>query len=116
MKKVCFALATILVLTATGCANKQPSTADLMRQQAAQGSSTANLQKQLAKQWDQGNDLIASGNKRIQKAEKDVRAAEKELREAQRDLKNAKRDVAKGERLKKKAEKRFSEEFPQTSL
>lgn len=116
MRKACFALAGILALTATGCANKQPSTADLMRQQAAQGSSTASLQKQLAKQWDEGNDLVVSGTKRIQKAEKDVREAEKELREAQRDLKRAKRDVAKGERLRKQAEKRFAEEFGQASL
>lgn len=116
MNQASIALASILLLTATGCANKQPSTADLMRQQAAQGSSTANVQKQLAKQWDEGNDLIASGTKRIQKAEKDVRKAENELREAQRDLKRAKRDVAKGERLKEKAEKRFAQEFPRTSL
>lgn len=116
MNKASFVLACTLALTATGCANQQPSTADLMREQAAQGSSTASLQKSLAKQWDQGNDLITSGTKRIQKAEKAVRESEKELREAQQDLKRAKRDVTKGERMKKKAEKRFAEAFPQTRL
>ena len=116
MTKTSLALTGILAVALSGCANKQPSTADLMRQHAAQDSSRAAMQKDLAKQWDRGSELIVSGNKQIRTAEKQVNQAEKQLREAQRDLKQAKRDVAKGERLKQRAEKKFSEEFPQSSL
>ncbi len=116
MNKPSLALTGILALALGGCANKQPSTADLMRQHAAEDSSRAAIQKDLAKQWDRGNELIASGTKQIKVAEKQISQSEKQLREAQRELKQAKRDVSKGERLKQQAEKRFSEEFPRSSL
>lgn len=114
MTKPFLTVTGMLAMLLTGCANKQPSTADLMRQHAAQDSSRAALQKDLAKQWDRGNELIVSGNKRIESAQKKASQAEKRLHEAQRELKQAKQDVAKGERMRNRAEKRFADEFPQS--
>lgn len=116
MNKPSFALASLVAIALAGCANKQNSTADLMRQHAAQDSSRAAMQKDLAKQWDRGNELIISGTKQLEVAEKREKQAEKQLRQAQKNLKQAKRDIAKGERLKQRAEKRFAEEFPQSRL
>lgn len=105
-----------IVLLGAGCANTQPSTADLMRDYAqAQGAEVA-LKNSLAKDWEKGTRLIATGEKRVQRAEKDIRQAEKELRDARKTLQKGKREIEQGKKLKTGSERKFRDEFPESSL
>ena len=105
-----------VVLLGAGCANNQPTTADLMRDYAAVQGAEVALKKDLAKDWEKGNTLIAAGEKRVQRAEKDIRQAEKELRNARKALQKGKREIEQGKKLKAGSERKFRNEFPESSL
>lgn len=104
-----------VVLVGAGCSN-QPTTADLMRDYAAEQSTEVALKKELAKDWEKGTKLVDTGEKRVKRAEKDIRQAEKQLRDARKALEKGKREIVRGQKLKARSERKFRARFPDSSL
>lgn len=111
-----FLALTSIVLAGAGCANNQPTTADLMRDHAAVQGAEVAVKKGLAKDWEKGTKLIATGEERVQRAEKEIRQAEKKLRESRKTLQKGKREIEQGTTLKARSEQKFRNEFPDSSL
>lgn len=108
------ALSSIMLIGA-GCSS-QPTTADLMRDYAAEQNAEVKLKKELAKDWEKGNKLIATGEKRVDRAEKDIRKAEKQIRDARKAMEKGKREMDKGRKLKASSERKFRAQFPDSTL
>lgn len=111
---------TFLVLA--GCASK-PTAADFMRGHATEVQAQADLKSQLAKDWDRGSKLVASGEKRVRDGEKRVRDAERRVESAERDIKigqdnieYGRREIAEGQQLINESETIFTENFPGLKL
>ena len=87
-----------IVLVGAGCANNQPTTADMMRDHAAAQGKEVALKQDLAEDWEKGNKLIDSGEKRVERAEKEIRQAEKDLK------------------LRSRSVRKFRNAFPESAL
>lgn len=103
------------MFTFAGCASK-PTTADLMRGHSADEQVQVDLKNQLAKDWDRGRKLIASGNKKIKSGEKSVASAEKDLKDAKDQVETGNRELTEGTQLVQISEARFRESFPNLEL
>ncbi|MEH6671293.1 hypothetical protein [Halopseudomonas sp.] len=105
-----------IVLVGAGCANNQPTTADMMRDHAAAQGKEVALKQDLAEDWEKGNKLIDSGEKRVERAEKEIRQAEKDLREARKALQKGEREIEQGTKLRSRSERKFRNAFPESAL
>jgi hypothetical protein len=104
--KACVVLAVgSSVLALAGCASAPPTSGDLMRDHGAQAQSQVDRKYHLAKDWDRGSKLVASGEKRLE-------AAERRVKDAERDIEGGKREISEGRTLIQDSERRFREEFP----
>jgi hypothetical protein len=93
------------MLALAGCASAPPTSGDLMRGHGAEAQSQVDLQYQLAKDWDRGSKLVASGEKRRE-------AGERRVKEGERDIERGDREISEGRKLIQDSERRFREEFP----
>ena len=105
----------VAVLLVSGCAAKQPTPADMMRAKAREG-------RQLADQWDRGQQLLTAGKKQVrkgerqqQRAQKQSDAAEKLMKAARENINKGTDKIAEGSRLIEESEKAYSE-APDTPL
>lgn len=103
----------------TGCAS-HPSNADLMRGHLSpaqvQAQAEGDLQAQLAKDWDKGQELIESGNKNIADGESKVKAAERDLKNGKSQVERGTKELAEGTKLVEASEKGFREAFGDLEL
>jgi peptidoglycan hydrolase CwlO-like protein len=106
---------SLCLLALTGCASK-PTTADLMRQHGAELKSQVDLKKQLAKDWDNGTKLVATGEKRVKKGEKQLKSAERDLKKAQDEIKRGTSEIAEGQKLISESNKIFRVNFPELDI
>jgi hypothetical protein len=106
----------IAMVVLSGCANKPPTTSDLMRGHASELQASADARNQSARDWDKGQKLILSGEKNIKKGEKRVTAAERNLNTGNDLIAQGKREIAEGNRLINESEQRFLEIFPDLKL
>ncbi len=105
-----------IVLVGAGCANNQPTAADMMRDHAAVQGAEVAIKQNLAKDWEEGTRLIVTGEERVEEARKDIRQAEKELRDSRKELQKGQREIDRGTKLKASSERKFRSEFPESSL
>lgn len=94
-----------------GCASP-PTTGDIMRGHATDAQSQATLKDEIAREWEKGRKLVASGESRVKDGEKRVKAAERNLKRGQRDIEQGREEIAEGLELMSKSERRFREHFP----
>ena len=91
------------LIALAGCATKQQSTTgDYMSQHAADAQSQVDLQNQLAKDWRNGEKLVATGEKRVLDGEKEVE--------------RGRREIAEGKTLMLESKNRFRENFPEMDI
>jgi hypothetical protein len=93
------------MLALAGCAAAPRTSGDLMRGHGADAQSQVDLQYQLAKDWDRGSKLVASGGKARE-------AGEKQVKDGERDIERGNREISEGRKLIQDSERRFREEFP----
>ncbi|HPW69931.1 MAG: hypothetical protein ACOX2W_15470 [Desulfomonilia bacterium] len=97
----------IAMFALSGCARgeKPATTADIMREYAADVQSEVDLKKDLAEQWEQGSELAQTGRDRI-------RDGEEMIQEGQSQINQGKREMAQGTQLMQDSERRFHQNFP----
>jgi len=93
------------MLALAGCASAPPTSGDLMRGHGAEAQSEVDLKYELAKDWDRGSKLVASGEKRLE-------SGERRVRDGERDIERGNREISEGRKLIQDSERRFREEFP----
>jgi len=76
-----------------------------MRGHGAEAQSQVDLKYELAKDWDRGSKLVASGEKRLE-------SGERRVRDGERDIERGNREISEGRKLIQDSERRFREEFP----
>lgn len=107
---------SLCLLALTGCAGNKVTTADLMRQDATAGQTHVDLKQQIARDWEKGQKLIATGEKRIKEGEKQVKSAERDLERAHDEIERGEREIAEGKKLIRESEKTFREDYPEVDL
>lgn len=112
----------LIVAAWAGC-SKKPTTADQMRDYAAEAQTQVDLKNELAKEWEKGQKIAAAGEKRVNRGERRVKSAQRALEKIQRDLKKGqeeiergRREITKGRELMENSEQRFRETFPSREL
>jgi hypothetical protein len=93
------------MLALAGCASAPPTSGDLMRDHGTQAQSQVDRKYHLAKDWDRGSKLVASGEKRLE-------AGARRVKDGERDIEGGKREISEGQKLIQDSERRFREEFP----
>jgi hypothetical protein len=101
-----------------GCATqeKAPTRADMMRGHADQVQSQADLQNEIARDWERGQKLLQDGEKRIRDGEERVAAAEDNLARGRDQIERGTREANEGQRMIRDAERRFQTYFPDLEL
>ncbi len=107
---------SLCLLVLTGCAGNKETTADLMRQDATAGQTQVDLKQQIARDWEKGQKLIATGEQRVEEGEKRVQSAERNLEKGQDEIERGQRDIAEGEKLIAESERTFREDYPEVDL
>ncbi len=114
----------LTILTAAGalaaCSSTQttatPTTADKMRGYAADQQEEVERKNAIAKQWDDGQQLVESGREELEKGQAKVEAAEKELREGNEQMARGRQQIEEGNRLTQGALQQFNEDYPGLEL
>lgn len=110
---VCFSVGVVAAVV-SGCASN-PSKGDLMRDHRSevqiQAQAEGELQDQLARDWDRGQELIESGNNNIADGEKRIEAAKEELKRGKEQVEQGKRELAEGKELVQTSERGFRDAF-----
>ena len=113
---VAFGVSISLCLLALAGCGSNPTTADLMTSHATEMQVQVDLKNQLAKDWEKGTKLVATGEKRIKDGEKRVKSAERDLKKGQDDIKRGRSEIAEGQKLINMSEKDFRENFPELDI
>jgi hypothetical protein len=95
-------VAGVLMLSLAACAKSPPDTGDFMRQHATDEQTLVDLQRQLAKDWTRGSELVVSGEKRV--------------KSGQAELERGQQEIAEGKMLMQESERLFREKFPLLKL
>lgn len=108
----------VSIALAAGCASTQPAPtlADAMRGHSDEAQQEAELKRELAKNWERGNKLEATGERRVARAREQIEDAEQKIEDARAAIERGEREVAEGRALKAENERRFRERFPDLSL
>lgn len=108
---------TVVMMSAfVGCAAKAPTTGDFMRMHAAEEKATGVDQKQMAKEWDKGSSLKASGVKLIKHGEDLIKSGEKDITTGKQEIEQGNKDIAEGEKLMESTKQEFQETYPDKKL
>lgn len=102
----------VALVTLAGCATQPPSTADRMRGHVDDERARADIQSEIAKDWDDGQKLVNSGNRKILDGEKMVQKAQENLRKGTALIEEGNREVAQGGMLLRDSERRFRSAYP----
>lgn len=105
------ALAVALV-TLAGCATQPPTAADRMRGHADDERARADIQSEIAEDWDEGQKLVKSGNRKIVNGEEMVQRAQENLRKGTALIEEGNSEVAEGSVMLRDAERRFRAAYP----
>lgn len=111
-------LSGLVIILGAGCASNssEPTMADAMRQYSDDVQQEADLKRQLAEDWETGNQLERTGLQRVERARKTIEKAEKEIKKAEQALERGNREIEKGRALRAESERRFRSRFPDLSL
>ena len=102
----------VALVTLVGCATQPPTTADRMRGHADDERARADIQSEIAADWDQGQKLVNSGNRKILDGEKMVQKAQESLRKGTALIEEGNSQVAEGGVLLRDSERRFRKAYP----
>lgn len=102
----------VALVTLAGCATQSPTAADRMRGHADDERARADLQSEIAADWDKGQKLVNSGNRKILDGEKTVEKAQESLRRGTALIETGNSEVAEGGILLRDAERRFRAAYP----
>lgn len=103
----------VAFVTLAGCATQQPpTTADRMRGHATDERARADIQSEIAADWDKGQKLVNSGNRKIMDGEKMVERAQEDLRKGTALIEEGKGEVSEGGILLRDSERRFRSAYP----
>ena len=89
-------LTTLAIITLSGCADKAPTAADLMRMHAQDEKEASVVQKALAKEWDRGSNLKLSGEDKMKDGQKLVKDGQKLVKDGEKLVKKGNEDVNAG--------------------
>lgn len=103
---------TIALVALAGCATQPPTAADRMRGHADDERARADIQSEIAEDWDNGQKLVNSGNRKILDGEKMVQKAQENLRKGTALIEEGNSEVAEGGLLLRDAERRFRSAYP----
>ena len=104
------------MLFLASCGTKQPTKADLLRQNAEDTQAIVDLKIKIADQWEKGKEMIKEGEEKISESEEYIKELEEELKDAKEKLENAKKEVEEGKKLVEESVKQFKENFPGLEL
>lgn len=107
---------SLFLLTLTGCASNNNTTADLMRNDASAGQTQVDLKNQIARDWEKGTKLITTGEKRVEDGEKQVESAERDLKSGQEEIARGRGEIAEGQKLVTESERIFRADYPEVDL
>ena len=104
----------------SGCATSPSTNANLMREHRSEvevrAQAESELKDQLAQDWENGQNLIASGNQNIENGEKMMDSADRAFIRGRDRLELGKRELAEGTDLVRNSEARFRDEFGDLDL
>ncbi|MDT8410521.1 MAG: hypothetical protein RQ741_13060 [Wenzhouxiangellaceae bacterium] len=87
-----------------------------MRQHSDQQQRQSEIKRQLAKDWERGDELIETGRKKVERGQNRIDKAEKELEKGTEEVEQGTRQIAEGQRLKAESERRFRARFPDLEI
>jgi hypothetical protein len=102
----------VALVTLAGCATQPPTAADRMRGHADDERARADIQSEIAEDWDNGQELVNSGNRKILDGERMVEKAQKNLRAGTALIEEGNSEVAEGGMLLRDSERRFRAAYP----
>jgi len=106
----------VMMSVFVGCASKAPTTGDFMRMHAAEEKATGVDQKQMAKEWDKGSSLKASGVKLVKHGENLIKSGEKDIATGKQEIEQGNKDMVEGEKLMEASKQKFQETYPGQKL
>lgn len=116
-------LTTLAIITLSGCADKAPTAADLMRMHAQDEKEASVVQKALAKEWDRGSNLKLSGEDKMKDGQKMVKAGEKLVKKGNEDVNAGKQNIQQGDKdsidgtvIMNENERIFREKYPDLKI
>lgn len=106
------------VAVAAGCASKpvEPTLADVMRDHSVEAQRQSEIKKELARDWERGNELAEDGERLVARGERRVEEAEDARERGLEEIERGREQIVEGEELKASSEQRFRERFPDLSL
>lgn len=116
-------LTTLAIMALSGCADKAPTAADLMRMHAQDEKEASVVQKALAKEWDRGSNLKLSGEDKMKDGQKMVKAGEKLVKKGNEDVNAGKQNIQQGDKesidgtvIMNENERIFREKYPDLKI
>ncbi len=116
-------LTTLAIITLSGCADKAPTAADLMRMHAQDEKEASVVQKALAKEWDRGSNLKLSGEDKMKDGQKLVKDGEKLVKKGNEDVNAGKQNIQQGDKdsidgtvIMNENERIFREKYPDLKI
>lgn len=106
----------VALVTLAGCTTQPPTAADRMRGHASDERALADIQSEIAADWDDGQKLVDSGNRKILNGEKMVKEAQESLRKGVALIDEGNSEVAEGGLLLRDAERRFRAAYPELEI
>ena len=105
----------VAVLLTAGCATR-PTLADAMRAHSDEQQRQSEVKKELAADWERGNELLEAGRKKVARGERRIEEAEQAIERGTAEIESGTEQMAEGRALKAQSERRFRERFPGLSL
>jgi len=109
-------LAVAVLATALAGCTAKTTTGDRMLQHATDRQVNVDLKEQLAKDWNRGSKLVATGEKRVKDGEKRVKKAEKELSKGREAIDRGRKEMSEGTQLVADNEHHFRASFPDLAI
>lgn len=116
-------LTTLIIMSLSGCADKEPTKGDFMRMHAQDEKEMSINQKAIAKKWDSGSEQKLSGEDMIKDGEKSIKDGQKTVKEGNKDITSGKQEIEQGNKdsidgtiIMKENERIFREKYPDLKL
>lgn len=106
----------LFFLALSGCSDDQETTADVMRDDASEGQTQVDMKKQIAKDWERGKEIIASGAELVEEGAEQVESAHHKFESGQETIKRGEQKIAEGQKLVNESERKFRELYPGVDL
>lgn len=106
----------LFLIALTGCSDDPETTADVMRDDASEGQAQVDMKKQIAKDWERGKEMIASGAELVEEGAEQVESAQEEFESGQKTIEHGEQKIAEGQKLVNESERKFQELYPGVDL